>query len=124
MHRDAFLYYLLTPPLGGGGLKNSRHQSRTIPGTTTSSDSYMTGIAIAIIAPGFVIGSCAIGNGMGYVLAGAAQFETVAITIGPISIVGCGATGDGNSGRLSVQIPAIIGVVVGYAALELVAGAA
>ena len=68
----------------------------------------MTCITISIISPGFVIVSCAIGNGMGYVLTRAAQLESITIAIAAIAMVGSNTFCNCHGIRLSIQVPAII----------------
>ena len=61
---------------------------------------------------------------MRHVLTSAAEFKSITIAIGPITMIGSCAFGNGNRRRLSVQVPAVIGIVVGSAAFEFIAAAA
>jgi energy-converting hydrogenase Eha subunit E len=57
---------------------------------------------------------------MRYVLTSAAKFKAIAITIGAVAVVGGSAVNDFYGRRLSEQIPAIVGIMISYAAFEFV----
>ena len=103
------------------GLIDPVKQGASVAAAAAAGNCDMSCIAIAVVPAGFIVAGGAVGYGVRYILPRTAQLEAIAIAIGTIPVVGSGAIGDGDSSWLTIQVPAVIRIVVGLAVVKFIA---